>query len=175
MIGLRPMTLDDLGQVEAWMAEPHVAPWWTPDTTSQAMVEKYRRRVSGEDTATSMLMVSADGESIGWCQWYRWDSYPEEARAMGALPGEVGIDYAIGEPGAVGKGLGVQMIAALVQEVHRHHPGAGVLVDPQAANQPSRRVLEANGFTLVAVRQVAGEGPAPRAVYRLSASSLAMG
>lgn len=143
MIGLRPMTLYDLGQVEAWMAEPHVAPWWTPDTTAQAMVEEYRRRVSGEEMATSMLMVSADGEAIG-------------------------------EPGALGRGLGVQMIAALVQEVRRHHPGAGVLVDPQAANQPSRRALEANGFRLVAVRQVAGEGPAPRAIYRLSGSPLNM-
>ena len=31
-----------------------------------------------------MLMVSQDGQSIGWCQWYRWADYPAEAAAMGA-------------------------------------------------------------------------------------------
>lgn len=65
------------------------------------------------------------------------------------------------------------MIAALVVEVRRHHPGAGVLVDPEAANEPSRRVLEANGFRLVAVRPVEGEPTdKPMAIYRLPGSPL---
>jgi RimJ/RimL family protein N-acetyltransferase len=172
MIGLRPMTHADLPQVEVWLQEPHVARWWTPDTTAGAEVEKYRRRLGGEDDrATVMLIIIEDGEAIGWCQWYRWDRYPDDAEAMGALPGEVGIDYAIGDPGAVGRGLGTEMIAVLVAEVRLHHPGAGVLVDPDAANQASRQVLERNGFELVAVRTVASEpSDHPMAIYRRPAA-----
>jgi RimJ/RimL family protein N-acetyltransferase len=43
------------------------------------------------------------------------------------------------------------------------------LTDPDAANMASRRVLEKNGFRLVAVRPVASEvSDAPMAIYRLS-------
>jgi hypothetical protein len=63
---------------------------------------------------------------------------------------------------------------AAITEVRRQHPGAAVLVDPQAANRPSRRVLEANGFALVAVRPVEGEPTNdPMAIYRLPANPVA--
>ena len=130
------MAFSDLAQVAAWLGAPHVARWWASGTTVDAEVDKYRRRVAGEDTATVMFMATEDGKTIGWCQWYRWDRYQEAAEAMGALPGEVGVDYAIGEPGATGRGLGTQMVAALVIEVRRHYPGAGVLVDPRPPTRP---------------------------------------
>ena len=109
----------------------------------------------------------ADGP-VGWCQWYRWDDYPGEARELGTRPGEVGLDYALGDPRAPGRGLGTAMIAALVREVRRHQPGCGVVVEPEAANAASRRVLERNGFELVDVRPLAFEdGDRPMAIYRL--------
>jgi Acetyltransferase (GNAT) domain len=103
MLGLRPMTEEDLSAVAAWLVQPHVARWWTPDTTAAEEIAKYRRRISPQQRpATVMLMVTWDGAGIGWCQWYRWADYPAEAVAMAARDGEVGIDYAIGDPGWVG-------------------------------------------------------------------------
>ena len=174
MLGLRPMTEDDLPAVAAWLVLPHVARWWTPDTTAEEEIAKYRRRVSPQERpATSMLMVTWDGDCIGWCQWYRWADYPAEAAAMDARDGEVGIDYAIGDAAWTGRGAGTAMVAALVAEARRYCPGAGVLVVAAAANAASRRVLEKNGFGPVAVRPVATEpGHAPLAIYRLPASPL---
>jgi RimJ/RimL family protein N-acetyltransferase len=167
VIGVRPITLMDLAQVETWLREPHVAQWWTDPPETE--IETYRQRITGEaDAPTVMLVITEEGRPIGWCQWYRWDRYPDDAEAMEARPGEVGIDYAIGEPTAVGRGVGTDIIAALVAWVRRHEPGAGVLADPDAANWPSRRVLERNGFELVAVRPVASEPTDhPMAIYRL--------
>jgi aminoglycoside 6'-N-acetyltransferase len=163
----------DLPSVDAWLHEPHVARWWT-NTSPEAEIADYRRRVAGRGAAaTVMLMITEDDRPVGWCQWYRWDRYPEEAEAMGALPAEVGIDYAIGEPTALRRGVGTEMVAALVAWVRRHEPGAGVLVDPDAANVASRRVLERNGFELVAVRAVASEpSDNPMAIYRLPGESV---
>jgi len=88
--------------------------------------------------------------------------------ATDALAGEAGIDYAIGDPAHTGHGTGTELIAALVAEVRSHYPGAGILVDPDARNTASRRVLEKNGFRLVTVRPVATEpGSDPMAIYRL--------
>jgi RimJ/RimL family protein N-acetyltransferase len=165
------MTPDDLPVVRGWLGLPHVARWWLPDTTAEAEIAEYRQRVAGPPSATILLMATWDDVPIGWCQWYRWADYPAEAAAMGARAGEIGIDYAIGDPAFVGRGVGTALIAALVAWVRQAYPGAGVLTDPDAANAASRRVLEKNGFTLVAVRQVETEpGDSPMAIYRLAAA-----
>jgi aminoglycoside 6'-N-acetyltransferase len=163
----------DLPAVEAWLRLPHVARWWTPGTNVRAETAKYRERVRRATTsATHMLTVILDGTPVGWCQWYRWADYPADAQAIGARDEEIGIDYAIGDPAQTGKGFGTPLIAMLTTEVRRHHPGAGIVTDPDAANTASRRVLEKNGFHLVAVRPVAAEASnAPMAIYRLSSLS----
>lgn len=113
-----------------------------------------------------MLMASSEDECIGWCQWYRWEHYPAEA--LDALPAEVGLDYAIGKPSAVGRGLGTGLIASLVREVRLRSGDVGFLVGPDATNVASRRVLEKNEFRLVTVRAVATEpSEDPIALYRL--------
>ncbi len=170
MPSLRPMTEEDLPTVDAWLRQPHVSRWWTPDTTPEAQISLYRRRVTGQEQRTHMLVVIDDEIEVGWCQWYRWADYPADALAMEAADGEAGIDYAIGAPTRIGRGVGTQLIAVLVAELRRQHPGAGVLVDPDATNLASRRVLEKNGFLLVAVRPVATDPTdAPKALYRLPA------
>jgi aminoglycoside 6'-N-acetyltransferase len=164
------MVEDDLGRIERWLQLPHVARWWTTDTTAGAELERYLARILGQDARTTMLVVEVDHVAIGWCQWYRWEHYPDEAAAMGAHLGEVGIDYAIGEPTRVGRGTGTVLVAALVAEARRRVPGCGVLVDPDVDNPASRAVLERNGFSLVAVLEVVtARGPASRAIYRLAA------
>jgi aminoglycoside 6'-N-acetyltransferase len=83
----------------------------------------------------------------------------------------VGIDYAIGDRGRRGGGFGTELIAELVAEVRRNHPAAAIFADPEAANRASRRVLEKNGFRLLAERPLASEPTdAVMAIYRLEAS-----
>ncbi len=173
MVSLRPMTEADLAAVEAWLRLPHVARWWTPDTTAEAEIAKYRERVRQDSKpATHMLLVTSDSTPAGWCQWYRWADYPADAEAMGARDGEIGIDYAIGDPAQLGRGVGTTLIATLVTEIRRRHPGAGILAGPDPANMASRRVLEKNGFHLVAVRPIATEASdAPMAIYRLPSTA----
>jgi aminoglycoside 6'-N-acetyltransferase len=167
------MTVNDLRAVEGWLCLPHVARWWTPNGTSEQYVARYRQRITSDSPQTIMLTATWDGVPIGWCQWYRWADHPADATAMAACDGEVGIDYAVGDPSRVGRGTGTVLVAALVEEVRRHHSGAGILTAPDAANVASRRVLEKNGFTLVAVRPVASEPTdAPMAIYRLAAVDL---
>jgi aminoglycoside 6'-N-acetyltransferase len=170
MIDLRPMTEADLPLVAGWLGQPHVARWWLPEQTADAELDCYRRRLAGElcDGTYLLIVVERGRGPVGWCQWYRWDDTPDEASELGTSPGEVGIDYALGDPAATGRGLGTAMIGALVREVHRHHPGCGIVVEPEAANAASRAVLERNGFRLVDVRPLEFElSDRPMAIYRL--------
>ena len=162
------MSEADLPTVAGWLAEAHVARWWTPDTTAEAQLHKYRERIAAGG-ATTMLMASVEGRPVGWGQWYRWADYPAAAQAMQALDREAGIDYAIGDPTAVGHGIGTELVAALIHEVCRCTGPVGLLVAPDATNTASRRVLEKNAFELVAIRPVATEpSDAPMAIYRLA-------
>ena len=161
------MGISDLSLVESWLREPHVARWWTRDITAENELAKYRARIDRPSRTTMLMAVSGDGP-LGWCQWYRWDDYPAEAAAMQALPREVGLDYAIGEPSAVSRGLGTALIGALLREVRTRLGDVGFLVGPNADNAASRRILEKNDFHLVAVRAVVTEpSDDPIAIYRL--------
>jgi Acetyltransferases, including N-acetylases of ribosomal proteins len=163
MITLRRMAEADLPVVEGWMRQPHVAAWWLERSTLERELDDCARSVRGEQPTN--ILVVLDGERpIGWCQWYRYADYPDDAPAIGASLDEIGIDYAIGEQDAIGRGLGTQLVAALVEEVRHALPDARFIVDPSAANLPSRRVLEHNGFTFVEERLVDG---VLEAVYRL--------
>ena len=166
-VTLRPMTLADLPLHEAWLHEPHFARWITQDYTVAEELAADRAAIAGDDP-TTMLVVQAAGRDIGWAQWYRWADYPEADGEYGPLPGELGIDYGIGDPAFVGRGLGTALIAELVRCARAQLPDAPILAGPSAANTASRRVLEKNGFVLVDVRDIAGEPNAsPIALYRL--------
>lgn len=161
MLTLRPMSLDDLATVALWLDAPHVARWWKGDS-----VEEYRRCIEGAEP-TEMLIAVLDGRPVGFAQSYLWSDYPDAGSALGTAPGEVGIDYALGEADVLGRGLGTELVAALVRRVRTRYPGAGIVSDPDATNQPSRRVLERNGFGLVSERPVRTERTtAPMAIYR---------
>jgi aminoglycoside 6'-N-acetyltransferase len=117
-----------------------------------------------------VFVVVLDEEPIGWCQWYLCAADPEWAAEIGAQPGDVGVDYAIGDRGRVGHGEGTNLVAALVDKVWAAHPGCGVVADPEAQNAASRGVLEKNGFKLVAVKSLGSEPTDdPMAIYRLAA------
>lgn len=164
---LRAMAPPDLELIAEWLPQPHVARWYLAGSTIEREIGDLRRCACGEEP-THALTVLVDGRPVGWCQWYRCDDYPDHAAGVEAAPGDVGIDYAIGDPACIGRGVGTALIAALVDHVRRKHALAGVVADPDAANLASRRVLEKNGFMLVKEGPIRTEPTdATLAVYRL--------
>ncbi len=171
---LRAMTEADLPQIASWLTEPHVARWWLADQTAEQELAPYPARIRGAEP-TSMLVALEQERPVGWCQWYRWADYPAAAAGVGARPDEGGIDYALGDPAAIGRGLGTELVAALVATVRAVLPGAGIVSDPAAANTTSRRVLVRNGFALVSERPVETEpGDAAMAIHRLAGTGPAL-
>ncbi len=168
---LRTMEMGDLPLVGHWLAAPHVARWWLAGSSVERELDDLRRSVTGVEPVHA-LMVIGDDAAIGWCQWYLCEQEPAWAADVGAAPGDVGIDYAVGEARLVGQGIGTALVAALVERVRTTRPGCGVIADPDERNGPSRRVLEKNGFELMRVAALPSEPtPEPVAVYRLPAGT----
>ena len=128
MISLRPMTLDDLPLVRHWLDQPHVARWWLSGATVDAELDSYAEAIRGDDP--TLLVATRAGEPVSSGQWYAWSDYSKDADGVGARPGDCGIDYALGEPAAIGGGVGTELVAALVA-------GSGAPSVP--ASSPTRR------------------------------------
>ncbi len=134
---LRPMETGDLSVVGRWLSAPHVARWWLAGSSVERELDDLRQSVTGSQPVHALLVVG-DDLPVGWCQWYLCGHEPAWAADVGAAPGDVGIDYAIGEAMQVGRGMGTELVAALVERVRTIHPGCGVMADPDERNVPSR-------------------------------------
>jgi RimJ/RimL family protein N-acetyltransferase len=167
MLTLQPMRTTDLDLVSEWLGAPEVGRWYLVGSTIDQEIDELNRCILGVEP-TKVLLVVERATPIGWCQWYLCGDYPEHAREVNAEPGDVGIDYAIGDPTRRRAGVGTELIATLVSCIRQCHPHAGVIADPETSNIASRRVLEKNGFRLLDERPVASEPTAaPMAIYRL--------
>ena len=162
---LRPLTYQDFPVLQEFFVSPHVERWWHQAPSEEALEEEFGASLRGEEPSYVLLAV-VDERPVALGQWYRWDDFAKDRDGYGIPAGTVGIDYLIGHPHDCERGLGTQLVAALVAAC----PPNPVWVTPEAANEPSRRVLEKNGFELMSVKQCAVETrfpEGPTALYRL--------
>jgi aminoglycoside 6'-N-acetyltransferase len=153
----RRLTAADLPLLSTWLQQPRVARWWNHETTPEALERDFGPSVRGEEPGED-LVVLLDGRPIGLVQRSAVADYPEDLADFGTVvevpEGTVALDYLIGEPELLGRGLGPRMIAALVEDTWRTRPSVpAVLVAVVAANRASWRALEKAGLRRV------GEGP----------------
>ena len=168
-IRLRPMSAADLPLMCRWLGEAHVHRWWHDSSDPAAVSAEYLPCIEGVEPSYPLIAELPD-RPVGFLQWYRWVDYPDYGRRIGALPDEAGFDYLIGDWASCGQGLGTRLVAALIRRIREQDDSvAGFVIDPEAANTASRRVLEKNGFSLVTVKQVDdpdGRPIGPTAIYR---------
>ena len=163
------MSATDLPLMCRWLGAAHVLRWWHDPHDLAAVSAHYLPGIEGAEPSYPLIAELPDGP-VAFLQWYRWIDYPDYGRRIGALADEAGFDYLIGDEAACGHGLGTRLVAALIHRI-REQDGCvgGFVIDPEEANTASRRVLEKNGFSLVAVKQVEdpdGHPVGPSAIYR---------
>lgn len=147
-VTVRAMTRGDLPDVLTWRSAEHVRKWWvTPEEPSLASItETYGPDVDAM-TPKRMWIVEANGRSVGFVQDYRVGDYPE-ATLLAPDPDAIGLDYAIGDPQWVGRGLATRALWAWAQRTqHRAPELTACFAAPDHRNVASLRVLDKLGFT----------------------------
>lgn len=168
------MRRDDLPLLLQWFGEPHVRQWWRDEPADLAAVEaKYGPCIDGPDPTEQFVIVAAD-RPIGMIQRYLIADEPDWAAVLEAIVevgDAAGIDYLIGAPDAVGRGLGTAAIAAFVPAVFQWRPVRSIVVTVQQANRASWRVLERAGFSRVWAGELDSPDPSdqgPSYVYTIA-------
>ena len=143
----RRATPGDLPDLVRWRQHEHVRRWWASEgePTSERVRAQYAPEIAGE-TPTTLWIVEANGRSVGFAQDYRLRDHPEFA-VLTPDPDAVGVDYAIGEPGWVGRGIGTLLLWSWAQSVRRRFPEVATgFAAPDHRNAGSLRALAKAGF-----------------------------
>lgn len=162
-VALRPLLRDDFPLLAHWLAQPHVLRWWDHEFTPEAIEADFGACVDGLEPTDLFVGMWGDAP-VGLIQRYAIESYPEyldELAPVVAVPARAfSIDYFVGEPASLRRGLGAAMIRACVASIWRDHPTTPAVVVPvNAANPGSWRVLERAGFRRVAEADLTPDNP----------------
>ena len=163
MFTFRRLTRDDFDLLARWLAEPHVHEWWDHSTTPTALDNDFGPTADGEEPAEDYIAL-LDGDPVGVVQYCHFVDFPEYVDEMQDVypvgDGAVSIDYLIGDPDRVGRGVGTAMIAAFVERIWaRDERATHVVVPVNSANERSWRALIGAGFRLVARGDLAPDSP----------------
>ncbi|GAA2338719.1 GNAT family N-acetyltransferase [Dactylosporangium salmoneum] len=163
MLTWRHVTEDDFPLLARWLAEPHVARWWNHECSAEAVARDFgpslRREEPNED-----LLAHLDGAPLGLLQRSFVHDYPEYVADLAPLVDvplrAMTIDYLIGDPGDVGRGLGPAMIRSALGRIWAEFADAEcVLVAVHADNVPSWRALEKAGLSRAASGEIEPDNP----------------
>ncbi|MFZ3572894.1 GNAT family N-acetyltransferase [Streptomyces sp. BH097] len=163
MMTWRRLTEHDFPLLKSWLEQPHVARWWNHETSPEAVSRDFGPATRGEEPSEDLLVHLGDSP-IGLVQRCRLSDYPdylaELATVVEVPPGAMTIDYLIGEPQQIGRGLGSRMIRSVIQATWNDHPDAPcVLVPVPTANRASWRALEKAGLQRVAEGDLEPDNP----------------
>lgn len=157
-ITLVPLTTEHLSTLVEWINAPHVARFWDGLTNLEGVKEKYGPRMA-PDRKTHVFIASLNGLPIGMIQCYKQADFPEWDRTV-TVENSIGIDYLIGNPDFVGKGIGPAIISEMVIKAFQLYPACNAVVSvPQQENIASCRALEKAGFKLKESRMLDSDCP----------------
>ncbi len=149
LLRFEPLRTEDLTTLARWLGTPHVTRWWPGPHDLASVTRAYQPLVDGTDT-TSGFVILEDHTPIGFIQSYRIADEPDWRRAVSVAvdaSDAAGIDYLIGEPGWLGRGIGSAAISQFVDLLWDRHPEVtAVVVGVQQANVASWRALERAAF-----------------------------
>ena len=139
----------DLPLLATWLARPHVRRWWRQPSDLASVEAEFGPLLDGSDP-TEGFIVHLDGRPIGYLQRELIEDDAETQDAIRTSLGDaggIGIDYFIGEPDLVGRGIGRTMISRFVHGCFARHPSESrIVVCLQQDNEASWKALEAAGF-----------------------------
>lgn len=152
----RELKREDFPLVVKWLGAPHVAAaeWGALEASPEAVEAEFGPGVDGRDPAASFLVCEGT-RPIGLILCYalgeeRQYQYMRDLSMIDPPPEAVGIDYLIGAPDRVGRGVGTEMIRRFTAGLWKRYPGAPSVIAAVLADNPaSWRALEKAGFARI--------------------------
>lgn len=151
-IAFRAVTNKDAALLKRWIGSPHWQAWWgEPDAEVAEILEHL------DSDSVEPMIVEFKGKPVAYVQTYdphMEDNHPYQDQPFGTL----GIDISIGEATDLNKGLGTEILQALV-ELLFEEGAMRLIIDPHPDNKQAIRCYEKAGFVAFDSR-ISDYGPA---------------
>jgi len=142
----------DLQRLRDWLRQPHVNRWWG-DHPQQFEDPQWCSR-------ETHAVIVVDGAPVGYLCWQRTPQDELEAAGLTDLPDDlVDIDIMIGEPKAVGRGVGPRALGLLLDRFRSDPLVSSAGLATSVSNARAIRAFEKAGFRLFREFQDSGSGP----------------
>ena len=162
-VTLRLMTERDLPMLYRWLNRPHIVEWWGGEgqrPTYDEVQAHYLPRVMAEESVTPYIAMQG-GEPIGYAQSYVAMGSGDGWWVDETDPGVRGIDQMLANADQLNKGLGTELVRALVKLLFSDPEVTKIQTDPAPENLRAIRCYEKAGF----IRQGIITTPDGQAVY----------
>lgn len=145
---IRTMSENDYPYMTNWLNDDLVVEHYGPRLTFEQVIAKYGPRINNEHYVTACI-VEYKGAPIGYMQYY--DTPKDQLKIYGYPLEEpiYGIDQFIGEPRLWGKGIGTQMVSALLEYLNSIHDVSKVVLDVKETNLQAINCYKKCGFQIV--------------------------
>jgi RimJ/RimL family protein N-acetyltransferase len=144
-ITFRPLVVDDLPLLHAWVQRPHVAQWWDTPRTAAEIEAEYRPVAEGR-TSTRACIALCEDTPIGFIQSYVVVGAGDGWWGDEKDPGARGIDQFLADAHRLDQGLGTAMIQAFLRRLFADPAVTQVQTDPSPQNARAIRCYEKSGF-----------------------------
>ncbi len=160
-IMFEPLSTDHFNLLHKWIQEPHVWQWWGEGKswTCDEIKEKYssytlRHKVErGVKKTIHPFIIKLQGKPIGFIQYYNAFDFPRTGFDVQSIwDGKSGtlaaLDFYIGDPTYIGKGLGSEVLRIFLQnQVFKQYDAS--LVDPEKNNKTALKAYAKSGFSTI--------------------------
>jgi len=138
---LQSFTDGDIELFIKWINKDYIKKWYG---NLEDWINEVKNR-NGEYNFINHFIVKHKKEKIGFCQYYDCYDAQEEWYEVNEKNELYSIDYLIGEEEYLSKGFGKEIVKQLIDKV-KTKGGKEIIVQPEAENKASNKVLIANGF-----------------------------
>jgi RimJ/RimL family protein N-acetyltransferase len=152
--GLRPVVPDteEAARLVGWMSRPHVREFWEQDWPAERWNQVLAAQQAGDYTRP-YLVTEAD-RPVVYLELYR-TSRDVVSRCYPAQPHDLGLHLAVGDLPDTGRGLARALLQELLPALLRADPACDrIVVEPDARNEPARKMFSRAGFILLAERDL---------------------
>ncbi len=149
VLTLRSFGTADLLRLRGWLEEPHVRTWWGDE--SPAFLADVEQEL-GAGGPSVYRMAELNGRPVGFLFRYSIHAYVEYVDELTEAgievpPGAWSMDYLVGEPTVLRRGVAAAMLRVAAGELWASEPTATCIIVPvHSDNEASWRALARAGF-----------------------------
>ncbi|PEB56191.1 GNAT family N-acetyltransferase [Bacillus pseudomycoides] len=148
-LSMRYVIEDDANIISKWLTNSEVLQYYEGRDKPQSLEKVHMYFIHNPKSDEKRCLVEYAGERIGYVQMYPIDSEWKELYGYRENQNVWGMDQFIGEPIYWNRGIGTELVQAMVTYIIDELGAEAIAMDPRVANERAIRCYEKCGFKKV--------------------------